>query len=88
MAQRLAALQVTEEDFTNVIIERSQGNFMYLVHVLRDIREGVLTIQTMGSIYKLPKGLKEYYQRHWRFMRENRNPKIVSGTITNRWFVF
>ena len=70
MAQRLAALQVTEEDATNVIIERSQGNFMYLVHVLRDIREGVLTIQTMGSIYKLPKGLKEYYQRHWWFMRE------------------
>ena len=69
MSQRLAELQVSEDGFKNVIIERSQGNFMYMVHVLRDIREGVLTIQTMGSINKLPKGLKEYYQRHWRFMR-------------------
>ncbi len=69
MSQRMVELQVTEEDFISLIIEKSQGNFMYLVHVLRDIREGVLSIHTMGSIYKLPKGLKEYYQRHWRFMR-------------------
>ena len=42
---------------------------MYLVHVLRDIREGRLTSDTIDDIHKLPKGLKSYYQRHWRTMK-------------------
>lgn len=58
-----------EEDFIDVIMEKSAGNFMYLVHVLRDIRDGKLTTETVDDIRKLPKGLKSYYQRHWRTMK-------------------
>lgn len=42
---------------------------MYLVHVLRDIRDGSLTLATIDSLDDMPKGLQAYYQRHWRTMR-------------------
>ncbi|MBU1299673.1 MAG: hypothetical protein KKG06_06130 [Bacteroidetes bacterium] len=40
-----------------------------MVHVLNDIREGKLTKVNVDNISNLPKGLKGYYQRHWRMMR-------------------
>jgi hypothetical protein len=43
----------------------SEGNFMYLVYVLRDIVRGRLTKDTVGAIDALPRGLKRYYLRHW-----------------------
>jgi hypothetical protein len=42
---------------------------MYLVHVLQDIRVGTLSQKTIDSIRDLPKGLRAYYERHWRSMR-------------------
>ena len=42
---------------------------MYLVFVLRDIRDGKLTAENVDDIRNLPKGLEAYYQRHWRMMR-------------------
>ena len=45
----------------------SEGNFMYLVHVLPAIERGRLTA---GGIEELPHGLQEYYQRHWRDMKD------------------
>ena len=70
MTFRLAEWEVTEEEFTDVLTELSQGNFMYLVHVLRDIRRGRLTQAEIGDIRKLPRGLRTYYQRHWRAMKQ------------------
>jgi hypothetical protein len=67
---RIAQWGVDEDEFVNVITDKSEGNFMYLVHVLRDVRDGHLTPSNVDSIYHLPIGLKEYYQRHWRMMRE------------------
>ena len=52
-----------------VLTAKSAGNFMYLVHVLRDIAGGALTPATIDDIHKLPQGLKRYYQRHWNDMR-------------------
>jgi hypothetical protein len=69
MVGRMAAWRVTDTEFTNLITEKSQGNFMYLVHVLNDIQDGSLSPHTLGNIRDLPKGLREYYQRHWRTMR-------------------
>lgn len=69
MLSRLAAWEVNPEEFTQVLIAKSEGNFMYLVHVLRDIRAGVISRDTINHIQKLTKGLREYYQRHWRTMR-------------------
>jgi hypothetical protein len=69
MILRITAWTTNVEEFVEVITTKSQGNFMYLVHVLNDIRQGQLTKDNLDSIYGLPAGLKEYYQRHWRTMR-------------------
>jgi hypothetical protein len=49
--------------------DKSEGNFMYLVYALGDIRDGKLTPDNVDSIRSLPRGLYDYYQRHWRLMR-------------------
>jgi hypothetical protein len=70
MSDRIARWGIEEEEFVNGITEKSQGNFMYLVHVLCDIQDGRLTPENIDNIHKLPLGLREYYQRHWRAMRD------------------
>lgn len=61
------AARVTDlERFTQTLVQRSEGNFMYLVHVLRDIQRGVLDPEDEES---LPQGLRSYYRRHWDRMR-------------------
>ena len=69
MTPRIAQWQVSADGFVELLTDRSQGNFMYLVHVLEDIRTGRLSPGTMDNIRDLPKGLRAYYQRHWRTMR-------------------
>jgi hypothetical protein len=61
---------VSEQEFIAILTEKSQGNFMYLVHVLRDIDKGLLTMVNIENIRKLPQGLRAYYQRHWRTMQD------------------
>jgi AAA ATPase domain len=73
MVLRLLAWGVSDKEFIDILAHKSQGNFMYLVHVLRDIRDGCLTSDNVDNINDLPSGLKEYYQRHWRTMR-NQDP--------------
>ena len=43
---------------------------MYLVHVLPEIARGQLSLDGGGGIGALPRGLKGYYQRHWRDMKD------------------
>lgn len=67
MFSRIASWKVTKEQFTEALIKKSQGNFMYLYYVLPAIEEGHFV---NGSLDELPQGLLAYYQRHWRQMRE------------------
>lgn len=69
MSGRIAAWNLDADEFVEVLTDKSQGNFMYLVHVLADIRTGRLSPQTIDNIRDLPRGLRAYYQRHWRTMR-------------------
>ncbi|CCD95765.1 hypothetical protein BRAO375_4680022 [Bradyrhizobium sp. ORS 375] len=69
MRERLAGWGVTRARFIDELTERSQGNFMYLVHVLNDIRDGRLGPETIEHIHNLPRGLQAYYRRHWAGMR-------------------
>jgi hypothetical protein len=69
MILRIKEWDITEDEFLDTITERSEGNFMYLVYVLGDIRDGRLTAANIDNIHKLPQGLKDYYQRHWRGIR-------------------
>jgi AAA ATPase domain len=70
MAARITAWNVDADDFVELLAEKSQGNFMYLVHVLDDVRTGELSRQTLDNVRDLPKGLRAYYERHWRTMRD------------------
>ncbi|MDX2480186.1 MAG: ATP-binding protein [Desulfuromusa sp.] len=66
---RIEKSGVEEDEFMEVITEKSEGNFMYLVYVLRDIRDGKLTTENIDDIRNLPQGLQDYYKRHWYAMR-------------------
>jgi hypothetical protein len=69
MAARIAAWKIGTDEFVELLTDKSQGNFMYLVHVLEDIRTGRLSPDTIGNVQNLPRGLRTYYQRNWRTMR-------------------
>ncbi len=69
MSERIAQWNSGSDEFIDVMTGKSQGNFMYLVHILRDIDKGLLTYKNVDTIYDLPTGLREYYQRHWRVMK-------------------
>ena len=55
---RIAAWRISKKEFVEFITERSEGNFMYLVHVLEDIRAGILSADSIDRIQNLPKGLR------------------------------
>lgn len=63
---RVASWRVTEEAFVQALAIKSEGNFIYLRQVLPDIAEGRFR---EGTIEELPKGLTQYYRRHWRQMQ-------------------
>lgn len=69
MQPRIEQWEVPEDEFVDVLTAKCAGNFMYLVHVLRDIADGALTAANVDDIRKLPQGLRAYYRRHWNDMR-------------------
>lgn len=77
MALRIAAWSVSKEDFVDLLSEKSEGNFMYLVYVLKDILDGRLAADTVGNIHHLPHGLRQYYQRHWLMMQQRTGERFA-----------
>ncbi len=65
---RITALDVSEEEFVEKMLEKSEANFMYLRHVLPAIRAGKFIDIPLED---LPKGLLEYYRQHWNQMRDH-----------------
>lgn len=74
MQERIQAWELDTTAFVTEITELSEGNFMYLVHVLPEIATGRLSRETVGGISGLPRGLTGYYKRHWREMKDT-NPE-------------
>jgi hypothetical protein len=70
MSERIAAYALDRAGFASAVTDLSEGNFMYLVHVLPEIERGVLGADSVGGITGLPRGLRGYYQRHWRDMKD------------------
>ncbi|GGQ74741.1 hypothetical protein GCM10010166_50850 [Couchioplanes caeruleus subsp. azureus] len=70
MTARMAEWQLSPAEFVQELARFSEGNFMYLVHVLPEIAQARLSRDTVGAIQGLPRGLKGYYQRHWRDMKD------------------
>jgi hypothetical protein len=61
----LSARGISDDDFVAALVDRSEGNFMYLRYVLPEIGSGVYDDLEIGV---LPKGLQGYYDDHWRRM--------------------
>jgi hypothetical protein len=72
MATRVTDWAPDAEAFIREIVDRSEGNFMYVVSVLDGIaaEKNPLTPATFGGAERLPSGLEDYYERHWRAMRD------------------
>jgi len=62
--QYIARQQIAAEKFIEIMVGKSQGNFMYLYYVLRELTQGSYTQNT------LPDGLQNYYEDHWKRMKE------------------
>jgi hypothetical protein len=63
---RLSGLGLTVPDFVSALMDKAEGNFMYLHHVLPAFEEGRLGEEGLDS---LPAGLRAYYDSHWRQMK-------------------
>lgn len=59
--------------FLSILMERSEGNFIYLHHIIREISVG---IYSSASLTELPQGLQRYYEEHWR---------IIKGEDSHKW---
>lgn len=57
-----------EPEFVKVMVDKSEGNFMYLRHVLREMEAGGFL---RGTVDDLPHGLRAYYRAHWQHMRDH-----------------
>lgn len=65
----LSPWQNDREAFVKEAVQSSEGNFMYLRHILPALEAGHLTTFEGEQIKtKLPKGLVGYYKRHWSTM--------------------
>lgn len=54
------------DDFISLMLDKCEGNFMYLRHIIPEIEKG--TYENLPFDI-LPKGLKNYYEDHWQRMR-------------------
>lgn len=74
--KRIAAWRVTEPAFVDTLARKSQGNFMYIVHMLASVRLSRLTAEAMENIEQLPEGLSDYYRTHWEIMKKRWLPTL------------
>jgi hypothetical protein len=59
---------ISREEFEKTLVTKSEGNFMYLRHVLPEVANGILTGTRLEH---LPKGLQDFYAVHWQAMRND-----------------
>ncbi len=63
---RLGLRGITDRQLVETLVVKSEGNFMYLSHVLRELDRGLYRDLSPAE---LPAGLESYYEDHWRRMR-------------------
>ena len=72
-ARRIDVWEVSREEFVDLLVTKSQGNFLYIVLMLTSIRHDRLSRAALDDIRQLPQGLGGkggYYQYHWAVMQE------------------
>lgn len=82
----ISTQKITTSKFVEILVEKSEGNFMYLHYMISAIEQGKFVDD---SVYNLPVGLKNYYQRHWEKMKGEDfemfvkvNQKVISVLAT------
>jgi hypothetical protein len=70
MQDRMREWDTEEQPFVRILADLSEGNFMYLHHVLPDILRRDITREQIRDLTRLPRGLGEYYKRHWEQMKD------------------
>lgn len=84
MRNKIAAARMTEGEFIDRLAEMSEGNFMYLQYTLNDILRSP-TADLSAYLSKLPRGLENYYNYHWRLMgTQAKGP----APTANAWIVY
>ncbi len=73
----IARQGIDNEFFIDHLVEKSEGNFMYIRYVLPDIERGVYS--NLG-LETLPTGLQNYYEDHWR--------RIHNKSKEDTWFQY
>jgi len=53
----------SKDRLISLLLDKSEGNFMYIRFVVQDIARGKLAASSLDD---LPVGLKNYYDQHWR----------------------
>jgi transcriptional regulator with XRE-family HTH domain len=72
-SRRFEHRDFTADEFVAHVFERSEGNFMYLRHVLPTIGLGWFDDE---SAQDLPQGLREYYKCHWEQMQRKAGSEL------------
>ncbi len=86
MAVLLEAWKVEREQFARLLLDKSEGNFMYLRHVLPELlRKPPDAAASEATLADLPQGLRGYYDSHWDLVagrrRQERLEKAVIGVL-------
>lgn len=66
ISQYIHTQGIAQDQFVQHLVEKSEGNFMYLHYVLPEIEYGAYTGWDMAA---LPRGLQDYYEDHWQRMK-------------------
>lgn len=66
LRNRLKQWQISKEVFIEALMQKSEGNFIYLHYILPAIAAGRFQ---RGTVDELPQGLQAYYRGHWNQMQ-------------------
>ncbi|OCQ95705.1 NACHT domain protein [Nostoc sp. MBR 210] len=69
---------ISDHDFIEQVVIKSENNFMYLRYVLPGIAKGEYNDL---SLRQLPAGLQQYYQVHWERMGMDKKPQQINVFI-------
>jgi len=67
--EKVHSRELTEAGFVQTLKQESEGNFMGLDHVLRDMRASPLVGRSATDIAEVPNGLRRYYLLHYHRMK-------------------
>jgi hypothetical protein len=84
LRKQIEIIATSIDEFIDAITEKSEKNFLYLRHILPDIEDGAY--QNITKLDSFPKGLQEYYEKHWE--RMGMNDKSTPNRIVKLYVIY